>query len=86
MKNINCDTICDVTQEPHKLQRFIGKSAVTKYHQLLTKDISMKGNVCFDQFTTASLSKCCACLFDAKTLAMNKSCILGASHFLRFII
>ncbi len=42
MKNFRCDNICNITQAPQNLQRycacgFIGKSAVIKYHQLLSK-------------------------------------------------
>ena len=47
MKNFCFDTICNITQEPQKLQSlncacgFIGKSVLTKYHQLLTKVVSI---------------------------------------------
>ncbi len=43
MKNFRFNTICNITQEPQELQRynrvcrFIGKSAVIKCHQLLSK-------------------------------------------------
>ncbi len=43
MKNFRFDTICNIIQEPQELQRFncafrfISKSAVIKYHQLLPK-------------------------------------------------
>ncbi len=45
MKNFRFDTICNINQEPHAIQRFncacwfIGKSAVIKYPQLLSKVI-----------------------------------------------
>ena len=43
MTNFRFDTICNISQIPKDLQRFkcacefIGKSAVIKYHQLLSK-------------------------------------------------
>ncbi len=49
MKNFRFDTICNITQESQEIQRFncacgsIVKSAVIKYHQLLSKIISING-------------------------------------------
>ena len=54
IKNFCFNTICNITQETQKLQRcncacgFIGKSAVIKYHQLLSKLISInRETFCF---------------------------------------
>ena len=50
---------CNITQEPLKLQSFncacgfIGKSALIKYHQLMTR-VSIHENSLFDQLATAS--------------------------------
>ena len=60
MKNFRFDTICNITQKAQKLQRFncvcgfIGKSALIKCHQLLSKVISMNGKLHFDQIATES--------------------------------
>ena len=49
MKNIRFDIFCDVNQEPQDPQRhncacgFIGKSAVIKYHRLLSKGEIING-------------------------------------------
>ncbi len=62
MKNLHFNTICNITQEPHKLQRykhaceFISKSAVIKYYQLLSKVISFNRKSHFNQFDTATSS------------------------------
>ncbi len=58
MKNFRFNTICNITQEPQELQRhncacrFIGKSAVIKCHQLLSKVTSINSRSLFDQFAT----------------------------------
>ena len=60
MKNFRSGTICNITQEPQRLQRynyacgFIGKSAVIKYHHLLSKVLSINVKSSFDQLATAS--------------------------------
>ncbi len=60
MKTFCFNTICNITHEPQKLQRFhcpcmfIGKCAVIKYHQLISKVINQK--LCFDQLATTSSS------------------------------
>ncbi len=62
MKNFRFNTVCNITQEPQELQRynracrFIGKSAVIKYHPLLLKDISINRKSLFEQLATASSS------------------------------
>ena len=62
MKNFRFKTICNITQEPQNLQTFncacgfIGKSAVIKYHQLLSKVQCINWKSCFDQLATASSS------------------------------
>ncbi len=59
MKNFRFNTICNITQEPQELQRynracrFIGKSAVIKCHQLLSKVTSNRRSL-FDQLATAT--------------------------------
>ena len=56
------NTIFNITQEPQDLQRhnracrFIVKSAVIKYHHLLSKVTSINRKFIFDQLTTASSS------------------------------
>ncbi len=58
MKNFRFNTICNITQEPQELQRynhacrFIGKSAVIKCHQLLSKVTSINRKSLFDQLAT----------------------------------
>ncbi len=58
MKNFRFNTICNITQEPQELQRynlacrFIGKSAVIKCHQLLSKNVSINKRSLFDQLAT----------------------------------
>ncbi len=55
MKNFRFNTICNITQEPQELQRynracrFIGKSAVMKRHQLLSKVTSVNRRSLFDR-------------------------------------
>ena len=56
VKNFHFDAICNITQEPQELtvkQRlknctcgFIGKSAMIKYHQLLSQDILVLTAMC----------------------------------------
>ena len=51
MKNFRFDTIYNITQEPQELQRYncayglMGKSAVIKYHQLLSKVLSISSSI-----------------------------------------
>ncbi len=58
MKNFHFNTICNITQEPKELQRynractFIGKSAVIKCHQVLSKVTSVNWRSLFDQLAT----------------------------------
>ncbi len=58
MKNFRFNTICNITQEPKELQRynhacrFIGKSAVIKCHQVLSKITSINRRSLFDQLAT----------------------------------
>ncbi len=58
MKNFRFNTICNINQEPQEQQRynrtcrFIGKSAVTKCHQLPTKVTSINRGSPFDQLAT----------------------------------
>ena len=58
MKNFRFDTIYNITQEPQKLPKynfasgFIGKSAVLKYNQVLSKVININGKSRFDQLIT----------------------------------
>ncbi len=60
MKNFRFKTICNITQEPQELQRynragrFIGKSAVIKCHQVLSKvtSINRPRRSLFDQLAT----------------------------------
>ncbi len=60
MKNFCFNTICNIIQEPQELQRynracrFIGKFAVIKYHQLISKVTSISRKSLFDQLATAS--------------------------------
>ncbi len=62
MKNFRFETLCNITQESQDPQTFncacgfIGKSAVTKYHQLLSKVQCINGKSRFDQLATASAS------------------------------
>ncbi len=55
MKNFRFNTICNITQEPQELQRynrayrFIGKSAVIKCHQVLSKVTNINSRSLFDQ-------------------------------------
>ena len=60
MKKFRFNTICSITQENHKNYNcvcgFIGKSAVIKYHQLLSKVLSINGKSHFDQLATVSSS------------------------------
>ena len=64
MKNFRFDTICNITQKLRKLHRsncvygFIGKYAVTKCHQLLSKVLSrpIQRNSVFNQLLTTSSS------------------------------
>ncbi len=62
MKDFCLNTICNITQELQELQRlkyvcvFIVKSAVIKYHQLLSKVTSIKRKLRFNQLVTASSS------------------------------
>ncbi len=59
MKNFCFNAIYNITQEPKKVQRFncayefIGKSAVIKYHQLVSEVICMNWKLCFNQLATA---------------------------------
>ncbi len=56
------DYICNINQEPQDLQifncacGFIGKSAVVKYHQFLSKVQCIDEKLRFDQLATASSS------------------------------
>ncbi len=58
MKNFRFNTICNINQEPQELQRynracrFIGKSAVIKCHQVLSKVTSINRRSLFDQLAT----------------------------------
>ncbi len=58
MKNVRFNTICSITQEPQEQQRynrackFIGKSAVIKCHQVLSKVTSINRRSIFDQLAT----------------------------------
>ncbi len=58
MKNFCFNTICNITQEPQELQRynracrFIGKSAVIKCHQVLSKVTSINRRSLFAQLAT----------------------------------
>ncbi len=58
MKNFRFNTIYNITQEPQELQRhnracrLIGKSAVIKCHQLLSKVTSINRRSLFDQLAT----------------------------------
>ncbi len=58
MKNFRFNTICNITHEPQELQiynrarRFIGKSAVIKSHQLLSKVTSINMGSLFNQLAT----------------------------------
>ncbi len=58
MKNFHFSSTCNITQEPQKQQRYnracriIGKSAVIKCHQLLSKVTSIKMRSLFDQLAT----------------------------------
>ncbi len=58
MKNFRFNTICDITQEPQELQRYnpacrsIGKSAVIKCHQVLSKVTSIDRRSLIDQLAT----------------------------------
>ncbi len=58
MKNFRFNTICNITQEKQELQRynracwFIGKPAVIKCHQVLSKVTSMNRRSLFDQLAT----------------------------------
>ena len=62
LKNFRFNTICNIIQEPKELQRyncpcgFIDKSAVIKYHQLLSNVIIINGKSRFDQLATVSSS------------------------------
>ena len=62
MKTFRFDTICNITQEPQALLilncacGFIGKSALIKYQQLLSKVIGINGKSRFDQLATVSSS------------------------------
>ena len=59
MKKFRFDTICNITQEQQELYGdptvSVCSSAmfVIKYHQLLSKTISIKGKSRFDQLATA---------------------------------
>ncbi len=69
MKNFRFNTICNITQEPQELQRynpacrFIGKSAVIKCHQLLSKVTSTNWRLLFDQLATDSIPSLNVTLF-----------------------
>ncbi len=58
MKTFRFNTICNITQEPQELQRynrahrFIGKSAVIKCHQVLSKVTSINRRSLIDQLAT----------------------------------
>ncbi len=56
MKNFRFNTICNITQEElqryNRACRFIGKSAVMKCHQLLSKVTSINRRSLFDQIAT----------------------------------
>ena len=60
MKDFCLNTICNITQELQRLKYvcggFIVKSAVIKYHQLLSKVTSIKRKLRFNQLATASSS------------------------------
>ena len=64
MKNFHFKTICNITYEPQELQRFycacefIGKSAVIKYDQLLSKVINMNSK---SHFYIGPYPSLCAC-------------------------
>ncbi len=65
-----------ITQEPQELQkynracRFIGKFAVIRYHQLLSKAPRINGKSLFDQLATAS-SSTYAYAFNQPSLQQN---------------
>ncbi len=58
MKNFRFNTICNITKETHEQQRyniacsFIGKSAVIKCHQVLSKITSINRRSLCDQLAT----------------------------------
>ncbi len=62
MKDFRFNTICNVTQEPQEIQRsnracrFIGKSAVMKCNQLLSKVAGVNRRSLFDQLATGTSS------------------------------
>ena len=63
MKSFRFNTICSITHEPqeelrryNRACRLIDKSAVIKYHQLLSKVTSINRESLFDQLATASSS------------------------------
>ena len=62
--NFRFNTICNITQEPQELSdttvhvyRFVGKSAVIKYRQLISKVTGVNSKSLVDQLATASSSK-----------------------------
>ncbi len=65
MKNFRFNTICNITQEPQELQiynrvcGFIGKSAVIKCHQVLSKVTSINRRSLFDQLATEQTPSIC---------------------------
>ena len=61
----------------------IGKSAVIKYHQFLSKVKSIKRKLCFDQSATASSchSHCCAMKLLVKSMVHVTACVNLHSSF-----